>query len=183
MCGLTVGSNSKSSWSAAKMIQPVFGRAFVLFRLHTLFAISVTLATTTPLVIFVTLYLLHRSNKLYMFSNDMLHGKCVNGWKGFFVYPIAFTFATSAVISTAFLFVKVNPMIVYGSLYLVWTCFLSEWFLVAWIVCKVGQWWRGSALTRGYTFGWMWIGWWGLLVFTSYLEDKKGISGGYFVML
>lgn len=164
------------------LICAVFGRAFVLLRLHILFAISVTIATVTPLVLLFTVYLLHSKNKLYMFSNSTLRGKCVNGWKGFFAYPIAFTLATSAVIGTAYLFVKVNPMIVYGSLYLVWTCFLSEWFLVAWVVCKIGQWWRGSALTRGYTFGWMWLGWWGLLIYMCYLEDKKGISSGYFVL-
>lgn len=160
----------------------MFGRAFVLLRLHILFAISVTIATITPLVLLFTVYLLHSKNKLYMFSNSTLHGKCVHGWKGFFAYPIAFTLATCAVIGTAYLFVKVNPMIIYGSLYVVWACFLSEWFLVAWVVCKIGQWWRGSALTRGYTFGWMWLGWWGLLIYMCYLEDKKGISSGYFVL-
>ena len=160
----------------------MFGRSFVLFRLHTLFALSVTLATVTPLVILITVYLLHRNNQLYMFSNGRLQGKPVNGWKGFFVYPAAFILASSAVIGTAFLFVKANPMIVYGHLYTVWACFLSEWFLIAWFVSKVGQWWRSSALTRGYTFGWMWLGWWVLLVWASSLEDTQGISAGYFIM-
>lgn len=73
-------------------------------------------------------------------------------------------------------------MVVYGSLYMVWTMFLSEWFLIAWVVSKIGQWWRASALTRGYTFGWIWFGWWVLLVYMSYLEDRKGISSGYFVL-
>ena len=160
----------------------MFGRSFVLFRLHTLFAISVTLATVTPLAILITIFLLYRNNQLYMFSNGKLQGKSVNGWKGFFVYPAAFTLASSAVIGTAYLFVKVNPMVVYGHLYTVWACFLSEWFLIAWFVSKVGQWWRSSALTRGYTFGWMWLGWWILLVYACSLEDTQGISAGYFIM-
>ncbi|KAF8451719.1 hypothetical protein BDZ91DRAFT_773554 [Kalaharituber pfeilii] len=154
----------------------MFGRAFVLFRLHTLFAISVTLATTTPLVIFVTIYLLARAHKLYMFSNAPLQGKSTQGWKGFFVFPAALLLATSAVIGTVFLLVKANPMIVYGHLYTVWTCFLSIWFMVAW------AWWRASALTRGYGFGWLWLFWWIMLVFTAFLEDKKGITGFYWVI-
>jgi len=181
-CGLIVSITPSSRYFTSANLRLVFGRAFVLLRLHTLFAISVTIATVTPLILILTVYLLHSNNKLYMFSNSTMHGKCINGWKGFFVYPIAFTLATSAVIGTAYLFVKFNPMIVYGSLYLVWTCFLSEWFLVAWVVCKIGQWWRGSALTRGYTFGWMWLGWWGILIYMCYLEDKKGVSSGYFVL-
>lgn len=107
----------------------VFGEALAVFELHTLFALSVTLLVVTPLVLIALMAILISLDKWYLFarkkylhSSDDDDALPLYGWRGFFRFPIAFVFATAAVIGLAYLITKVNPNIVYSSQYSVWRC-------------------------------------------------------------
>lgn len=106
----------------------LFGRAFAVFQLHTLFAISVTLLVMTPLILIALTTALSRTDKWYLFArkrrarsaDDDDEAVQLDGWRGFFRFPIVFVLASAAVIGLAFLLTEVNPYIVYSSEYAVW---------------------------------------------------------------
>jgi hypothetical protein len=105
----------------------IFGKAFVLFSLHTLFALNVTLLVVAPIFLIALTVALSKADKNYLFArkryihsaddDEPVH---LNGWRGFFRFPIAFVAATAAVVALAYLIVKVNPFIVHSSPYAVW---------------------------------------------------------------
>jgi hypothetical protein len=102
----------------------LFGRAFAIFGLHTLFAIAVTLLVVTPLVFIGLEIVLAKADKWYLFARkkDLGEGDVVqiNAFRGFFRFPVVFVVATAAVIALGLLLAKVNPYIVYSSEYSVW---------------------------------------------------------------
>lgn len=105
----------------------LFGRIFVVFRLHTFFALCVTLLVVAPLTLIGLTFGLSKADKNYLFarkayvhSSDDDEPVYLYGWKGFFRLPIVFAIATAAVIGLAFLVVRINPLIVYSSPYAVW---------------------------------------------------------------
>jgi hypothetical protein len=107
----------------------LFGSALIVFELHTLFAISVTLIVVAPLILLALTVLLAKADKLYIFSGKRVSIEEVmrietrvhiDGWKAFFRTPVAFVVASAAVVATALLIDKVNPNIVYSSEYVVW---------------------------------------------------------------
>jgi len=105
----------------------IFGRAFVVFRLHTLFALSVTLLIVTPILLIALSFILGRVDKYYLFSRKKyVHSSdddelvYLNGWRGFFRVPIAFVVSTAAVVGLSYLTTKINPYIVYSSPYAIW---------------------------------------------------------------
>jgi hypothetical protein len=119
--GVHAGEGTDSVWF------DLFGRSFVVFQLHSIFAVSVTLLVVTPLILIGLNILLTRSGKWYLFSRKgYVHSSedddyiSLGGWKGFFRFPIAIVAATAAVVGLAFLVMKVNPYIVYSSEYAVW---------------------------------------------------------------
>ena len=105
----------------------IFGKAFVVFRLHTLFALCVTLLVVAPLTLIGLTVGLSKADKNYLFarkayvhSSDDDQAIQLNGWRGFFRFPIILAIATAVVVGLAYLVVRVNPFIVYSSPYAVW---------------------------------------------------------------
>lgn len=105
----------------------MFGEVFVVFQLHTLFALCVTLLVVAPLVLIGLTVGLSKADKNYLFArkaymlsaddDEPIH---LYGWRGFFRFPIVFVCATAVVVALAYLVVRVNPLIVYSSPYAVW---------------------------------------------------------------
>jgi hypothetical protein len=109
----------------------IFGSALVVFELHTLFALSVTLIVVAPLLLLTLTILLAKADKLYIFSSKRVSVENsevmrietrvkLNGWKGFFRTPVALVVSTGTATAAALLLNKVNPNIVYSSEYAVW---------------------------------------------------------------
>lgn len=105
----------------------IFSRAFVLLRLHTLFALSVSLLVVSPLILIALHAILNRLDKWYPFSRsvslengDTQHVVKLDGVRGFTRYPVAFVFSAAAVIGLAFLQRKLNPYQIYSSEFAVW---------------------------------------------------------------
>lgn len=105
----------------------IFGKVFVVFRLHTMFALCVTLLVVAPLTLIGLTFGLSKADRNYVFarkayvhSPDDDQPVHLNGWRGFFRFPIVFVIATAVVIGLAYLVVRVNPFIVYSSPYAVW---------------------------------------------------------------
>jgi hypothetical protein len=105
----------------------LFGQVFVVFKLHTLFALCVTLLVVAPLTLIALTFGLSKADKNYLFarkayvySSDDDHPVHLYGWRGFFRFPLIFAIATAVVIGLAYLVVRVNPFIVYSSPFAVW---------------------------------------------------------------
>ena len=104
-----------------------FGKAFVVFQLHTLFALNVTLLVVAPVALICLTIALSKADKNYLLarksyvhSSDDDEPVHLNGWRGFFRFPIAFVVATALVVALAYLVVRFNPYIVHSSPYAVW---------------------------------------------------------------
>jgi hypothetical protein len=105
----------------------ILGQAFVVFRLHTFFALCVTLLVVAPLTLIGLTVGLSKADKNYLFarkayvhSSDDDQPVYLYGWRGFFRLPIVFVIATAVVVGLAYLVVRVNPLVVYSSPYAVW---------------------------------------------------------------
>lgn len=110
----------------------LMGQVLALLKLHTLFAISVSLLVIAPIAMIVIAAILSKVDRYYLFArkarSDSLDPRSpdeetviqLNGWRGLFRYPIAFVFATAAVAGLVLLVTKINPYIVYSSPYAVW---------------------------------------------------------------
>ena len=59
---------------------------------------------------------------------------------------------------------------------------LSVWFFVAWFLSKAANFARPTALHRHYSFLWLTLFFWALLVVITILEDDAHIASGYFVV-
>jgi hypothetical protein len=106
----------------------LFGRVFVIFRMHTLFALCVTILVVAPVTLIALTVALSKADKNYLFarkkyihSSDDDEPVELNGWRGFFRFPIVFAVATVVVVAFAYLLERLNPLIVYSSPYAVWT--------------------------------------------------------------
>ncbi len=105
----------------------LFGSAFPVFGLRTLFAWSLTFLICCPLAIILIMYLLVQKDKFYFFSGTTEHGNTghdgevisLNGWKGFARWPIAIIFSSFLTFGAGLLLAKINPLIVYSSQYAV----------------------------------------------------------------
>jgi hypothetical protein len=103
----------------------IFGEIFVVFQLHTLFAISVTLLVVTPMILIGFTILLVQLDKFYLFSGKKLllgEDEPVNfdGWRAIFRFPVSFALAGAGTVGLAFVVTKVNPYIISSSEYSVW---------------------------------------------------------------
>ena len=166
-----------------------FGEKFAVFRLHTLFALSVTLLVVAPLVLIVLAIILTRVDKNYLFSSSKHHHHPegddtvpLKGLRGIARYPLIFVSATAAVIALAFLLESLNPYIVYSSPYAVWSMMLSAWLFVAWAVTRSADWLRPTALHRAYALLWMFAAGWVVLIVITVFEQKTKIAGDYFMI-
>lgn len=102
----------------------LFGIVFPVFPLRGLFAWSLTLLISSPLILILISYLLIRSDKFYFFSAyPPAQGDGVRvslyGWRGFTRFPVAVVISSALTIGSAFLVRKINPLIVYSSYYAV----------------------------------------------------------------
>lgn len=167
----------------------LFGQAFAVFRLKTLFALSVTLLVVAPLSLVVIGAILHHVDKLYLFSSTKDHHHpdgdstvAIQGWRGIARFPIAFVLATAAVLGLAFLVTGVNPFISYSSPYSVWSMMISAWICVAWACLRTADSIRPTAFHRAYALCWIFLAGWLLLAATTYFERNSKIAGGYLIV-
>jgi hypothetical protein len=175
------------------LMMVVFGRAFGLLRLHSLFALTITFIVVPFVVMALTTYFLYINSKLYYLSNTPLYPqpnssnlpKTTRGWRGLFRFPVAFVIASGAVVGVAFLVNKVNPMIAYTSQYSVWAMFLSIWWSLAWFVLRGADadTVRPTALGRGYAFIEQWLLWWVVLIAVAVSIDRAQLASGYFTLI
>lgn len=167
----------------------LFGQAFAVFRLSTLFALSVTLLVVAPLTLVVIGSVLYKVDKLYLFSSSKHHhhaegddSVAIQGWRGVARYPIAFVLATAAVIGLSFLVTATNPYILYSSPYSVWSMMISAWICVTWGCLRTADSLRPTAFHRTYTLFWMFLAGWLVLIATTVLERDPKIAGGYLIV-
>ncbi|KAA8619862.1 endoplasmic reticulum metallopeptidase 1 [Pyrenophora tritici-repentis] len=105
----------------------LFGRVFVVFQLHTLFALCVTLLVVAPIALIGLTFGLSKADKNYLlarkafvYSSDDDNPVQLYGWRGFFRFPIVFVSATAVVVALAYLLVRFNAFIIYSSPFAVW---------------------------------------------------------------
>ncbi|KAL2826066.1 hypothetical protein BDW59DRAFT_171965 [Aspergillus cavernicola] len=174
------GTGTKAVWF------DLYGSTLVLFRLHTLFALSVTLLVVAPLVLLLTSIVLTKVDKMYLFrtsvrpegSLEVLH---LHGDRGFSRFPFLFGIPTAVSVGLAYLLTKVNPYIIHSSQYAVWSMMVAAWTFLAWFVSRVADFARPSAFNRIYTLTWTFILMWVHQVIATVYEDRWGLAGGYFI--
>ena len=167
----------------------LFGSAMAVFRLETLFALSVTLLIVTPLVLIVIGAILYKVDKLYLFTSHKHHHHAegdgsvpTRGWRGVFRWPIAFVFATAAVVGLAFLVSDVNPYILSSSQYSVWSMMISAWVFIAWFCTRTADYFRPTAFQRAYNLIWAFVVGWLILIATTVFERNPKLAGGYLMV-
>ena len=167
----------------------LFGKAFVVFELHTLFALNVTLLVTAPIALIVVVIILSKQDKLYIFSTSTkLHPSVrdgsvdLHGLRGLFRFPIIFVISTGGVIGLAFLLAKLNPHIAYSSPYPVWSMMLGWWIFATWFMSRAMDFLRPTAFHRTFALLWMFLGGWVALVVATVYEERLGIASGYLIM-
>jgi len=168
----------------------VFGQAFAVCRLNTLFALSVVLLVAPPVILLLLEIILAKSDKWYPFArkrylhssddDDPVH---LDGFRGFFRFPVAFVVATAAVLALAYLVTKINPEIAYSSQYAVWAMMLTAFFAVAWFFLAGADRVRPSALQRMYCLIWIYVISWVGLVAATVGENNFRLASGYFVVI
>ncbi|EPS39509.1 hypothetical protein H072_6650 [Dactylellina haptotyla CBS 200.50] len=166
----------------------MFGRGFAIFQIGDTFIWTMCLLTITPFFLFFFIYLLAKSDKLYLLasspkSNGPLPPKLeLAGSKGFWRPFIAIALSSAAVIFMALLIAKVNPMIMYSSQEAVWACLMSLWLLVSFFVVRVAGWWRPTATARTWGIAWVSFMSWLLLLGNAVAQDKLDVGGLYFTI-
>lgn len=167
----------------------LFGSALAVFRLQTLFALSVTLLTAAPVILIIIGFIIYKVDKLYLFSSSKHHHSSegddsisLQGWRGVFRAPIISIVASAGVVGLAFLMKKVNPCIIYSSPYAVWSMMTSAWIFMTWFLSRVADFVRPSAFHRAYALVWMFVAGWPILVAVTVLEQGPKIASGYFIV-
>ena len=175
------GSGTRAVWF------DLFGSAFAVFRLHTLFALSVTLLIVAPLTLLVTSVILSKADKMYLFRSSVYSEisddyVSLRGLRGFFRFPFLIAIPTSVTVGLAYMITKVNPLIAHSSSYAVWSMMISAWFFLAWFVSRVADFARPSAFHRVYTWTWLFVLTWSLMVIATVYQHEEGLAGGYFML-
>lgn len=110
----------------------LFGSAFAVFPLPSIFALSIASLVLGPLLLASTAFSLTQNDKFYLFAGSVKSDPIevseagdeiviqYGGWRGFFRFPIAFVVALVSVLALALLVARVNPDITYSSRYAVW---------------------------------------------------------------
>ncbi|RYP52523.1 hypothetical protein DL768_002350 [Monosporascus sp. mg162] len=164
----------------------MFGRAFAVFGLRTMFAWSLTLLIASPLVLIALTYILVRQDKYYFFSartpaeeGTDLDPVMLGGRKGLMRFPLALVVAAALVVGSAYLVTKINPLVIYSNEYTVWAMMLSLFYFVFWTIMAGANFARPSALHRGYAIFWLFLIDWAILVVNTVFEDRYKIGAGY----
>ena len=191
MTGLTdVSSPSRSDGQKGSegVWFDLFGSGFAVFLLHTLFALSATLVVIAPLTLAAIGFFLRKADRAYILSgeaNSRSEGGyepvSIKGRYGIWRWPIALLLSLAVVVALAFLIAKVNPYIVYSSVYAVWSMMLSAWLATAWICLSTADHFRPTAFQRLYTILWISLDGWFLLVAATIAEQRQKIAGTYLV--
>ncbi|KAK3670209.1 hypothetical protein LTR78_009864 [Recurvomyces mirabilis] len=168
----------------------LFGQAFAVMQLTTLFALSVTLLVVGPVLLIILEAILARNDKWYLLSRkkylrsaDDDEAVRINGIRGFFRFPIAFIAATAAVVALTFLQTKINPYIVYSHEYVVWAELITIWFAVSWFILAGGDRVRPTALQRMFCLIWLYVLSWIALVAATVGENNFKLGSGYFIVI
>ena len=168
----------------------VFGRAFAVLELRTIFGISVALLVAGPIILILLEIIARKSGKWYLFaSKTFVHSSDDDepirlfGWRGFFRFPLAFVVSTAAVVALAYLITKINPYIAYSSEYAVFGMLLCAWLSITWFVMRLGDSIRPSALSRMFTLIWMYAVTWILLVGATVGANNFHLGSGYFMVI
>ncbi len=166
----------------------LFGRAFAVFQLHTLFALSVTLLVVAPMTLVVIGAILYKVDKFYFFSSSKHHHHAegddsvsLQGWRGIVRFPIISVLSSGGVIGLAFVLTKVNPYIVHSSPYAVWSMMMSAWLFLAWFLSRAADFVRPTAFQRAYSLLWMFVGSWLVMIVATIFEQRPKVAGVYFV--
>ncbi|KAI5288355.1 hypothetical protein KEM54_005271 [Ascosphaera aggregata] len=180
-CPTTAGRGSTGVWF------DFFGTAFAVMKLHTLFALSVTLLVCGPVALALTAIALSKTDRMYMFANTKAIGPSgervqLRGLRGLFRVPIIFVSASAGPIGLAYLIEKMNPYLAHGYPYMVWVMMISLWVFTSWFFSRVGDFSRPSALHRAYGFTWLTVFSWILLVISTVEANQNGIASCYFVL-
>jgi hypothetical protein len=187
------GDTTKVSngWGTDGVWFDILGTVMPVFRLRTLFALSLALLIASPLVLMLITYSLVKSDRYYLWCSaefppahqtdyEMIY---INGWRGFWRYPIVLFVTAALTTGAAFLLRKVNPLIVYSSQYTVWAMSLSLFFFTFWFLMAGTDAVRPSALHKAYATIWMFSFGWLLLIAAIVFEDRFKISGGYMFVI
>ncbi|KIV88847.1 hypothetical protein PV10_08485 [Exophiala mesophila] len=168
----------------------LLGRGFAILRTHSFFSLSVTLLVAGPIFLLITMALLYRADKFYLFSgsrayhqpngDDAIH---LYGWRGFFRFPVILLVSCAAPVALAYLLFKENQFIAHSSEWAVWSTMISSFIIVAWFFSRTADFTRPSSLVRAYGFSWLWVGWWALLVVSTVFERDFHLVGTYFVLI
>ncbi|KAG8534054.1 uncharacterized protein KY384_000897 [Bacidia gigantensis] len=183
-----IGTSEDYSMKSDGVWFDLFGSAFVVFRLHTLFALSVTLLVIAPATLAAIGAFLYRSDRQYILSGssrprdlDNSEPVSIKGRRGVFRWPVAFIISTAVVLALAVLIVRVNPLVIYGSPYAVWAMMMSAWLAVAWLCVYTADRYRPTAFQRLYTILWMSLAAWAVMIVATILEQKQQIAGTYLI--
>jgi hypothetical protein len=100
-----------------------FGKAFAMISMSAMFGWSVALLVAGPVVLAVVSLLLVRADKYYFFAGSLRYRgrksqvSAVNGWNGFFRFPVALIVSILAVVAACYCVIGRNPYIVYSNNY------------------------------------------------------------------
>ncbi|KAK8100226.1 peptidase family M28 family [Apiospora kogelbergensis] len=165
----------------------VFGKAFLTFELHSLFAVSVSLLVVAPLALILTGAILSHFDKFYLFSHCLAphpesdHDQAISlhSLRGILRFPTIFITSTAILIGLAFMMTKLNPFIVYSSPYTVWSMMASAWIYCMWFLARATNFIRPTALNRHYALLWLFVVGWILLVIETVYEERYQLALGY----
>ncbi|KAI9699604.1 MAG: hypothetical protein M1820_007104 [Bogoriella megaspora] len=171
----------------------LFGQTFAVFRLTTLFAVSVTLLVAAPIILITLTVMLSRAERWYPFSrkqrlqidnaDDTIPGLPLDGLRGFFRPIVTMIVSTAVAVALAFLVAKINPYVIYSHRYTVWAMILTGFTTVAWFCLRGADFTRPTSLQRFYSLLWMYIISYILLVGVTILERNLDIAGVYFLVI
>ena len=164
---------------------------FVVFQLHTLFAITITLLIIAPIVMIATTISLSKKGKFYLFtgvveqyseSTGTEEQISIKGWRGFFRYPVIFALSSAAPLALGYLLYLLNPLIAHSSEWAVWSSLVAGFIVIAWVGARGSDYLQPSALARAYGLLWLFIAWWLFLVADVIAETRLNIAGGYWAI-
>ncbi|KAK7967684.1 peptidase family M28 [Apiospora aurea] len=165
----------------------VFGKAFLTFELHSLFAVSVSLLVVAPLALLLIGAILSHFDKFYLFSHclpphpesDHDQSISLHSLRGILRFPTIFIASTAILVGLAFMLNKLNPFIVYSSPYAVWAMMASAWIYCMWFLARATNFIRPTALNRHYALLWLFVVGWVLLVVETVYEERYQLALGY----
>lgn len=188
---LSGDSKPEDESTSASVWLDLFSQVFVVFDLSMLFPVSIIILSLTPLVLFMIMWILYQSDKLYFFSSKKkiceeaaLEPVLLGGTRGIMRFQLAFLFAAAVVCGSGLLLSTYNPFVIYANGYAVCAMMVSLFYLVFWVFAVAADRFRPSALHRGYAtlslFGYSW----NTSFFTTIVSKQLRLAFGYpFVLL